>query len=52
MKQKRTFAVLGLGIFGSTLAKELSRFHQDVIAIDKDMSCVERISEFVSNAIC
>ena len=52
MKQKRTFAVLGLGIFGSTLAKELSRFHQDVIAIDKEMSCVERISEFVSNAIC
>lgn len=52
MKTNKTYAVLGLGIFGSTIAKELSKYHQDVIAIDKDMTCVERISEYVSNSVC
>ena len=52
MKTKRTYVVLGLGIFGSTIAKELNKYHQDVIAIDKDMACVERMGELVSNAVC
>ncbi len=50
MKNK-TFAVLGLGIFGSTVAKELSNFNLEVIAVDMDMSCVERVAEFCSHAV-
>ena len=49
---KKTYAVLGLGIFGSTVSKELTKYGQDVIAIDRDMTCVERMSDIVSHAIC
>lgn len=50
MKQK-IYAVLGLGIFGSTVAKTLSEFNYDVIALDKDISCVDRASDFVTEAV-
>ncbi len=49
---QKTYLVLGLGIFGSSAAKELSKYGQDVIAIDRDMTCVERVQEFVSHAVC
>ena len=49
---KKTYLVLGLGIFGSSAAKELTKYGQDVIAIDKDMACVDRLQEFVSHAVC
>ena len=52
MNQTKTYVILGLGRFGSTLAKELTDFNQDVIAIDKDMASVERISPYVANALC
>lgn len=48
MKQ---YAVLGLGIFGSTVAKTLSEYNCEVLAIDKDITCVERVSEFVTQAV-
>lgn len=50
--KKKTFLVLGLGIFGSTIAKELSRFHQEVVAVDRDMTCVDRMSAYVTKPIC
>lgn len=50
MKQK-TYAILGLGIFGSTIAKTLSEYHCEVIGIDTDLSCVERVAEFVTQAV-
>lgn len=50
--KKRTFLVLGLGIFGSTISRELSRFHQEVIAIDQDMTCVDRMADTVTQAVC
>lgn len=50
MKQKQ-YAVLGLGIFGSTIAKTLSEFNCEVIALDKEISCVDRASEFVTQAV-
>jgi len=50
MKQK-TYAILGLGVFGSTIAKTLSEYHCEVIGIDNDMSCVERVSEFATQAV-
>ena len=51
MKEKRTYAVLGLGIFGSTVSKTLSKYNCDVIAIDQDMECVQRLADIVSVAV-
>lgn len=50
MKQKQ-YAVLGLGIFGSTIAKTLSEYNCEVIALDKEVTCVDRASEFVTQAV-
>lgn len=51
MSKKKIYAVLGLGIFGSTVAKTLSEFDNDVIALDKEIENVDRISEFVTEAV-
>jgi len=48
--ENKTYVVLGLGIFGSTVVKELCNYNQEVIAIDKDMPSVERVSAYCSNA--
>lgn len=50
MKQK-TYAILGLGVFGSTIAKTLSEYHCQVIGVDTDLSCVERVAEFATQAV-
>jgi len=50
MKQK-TYAILGLGVFGSTIAKTLSEYHCEVIGVDTDLSCVERVAEFATQAV-
>ena len=50
--KKRTFLVLGLGIFGSTISRELNKYHQEVIAVDQDMTCVERMGDYVTQAVC
>lgn len=52
MSDRKTYVILGLGRFGSTLAKQLTDYNQDVIAIDKEMSKVDRVSSFVANALC
>lgn len=51
-KDKIQYVVLGLGIFGSTVASTLGKYGCDVIAIDKDMNNVQRIADKVSQAIC
>ena len=50
MKNKQ-YAVLGLGVFVSTVATTLAKYDCEVIAIDKDESCVERIADEVTKAI-
>lgn len=50
-KNRLQYAVLGLGIFGSSVAKTLSNYDCDVLAIDKDEKCVNRISDYVSEAV-
>lgn len=45
------YAVLGLGVFGSTIAKTLSMHGCEVIAIDKDMESVQRLADIVTIAI-
>ncbi len=51
MSERKSFAVLGLGIFGSSIATTLADFNYDVIAIDSDMACVDRLSSHVSVAV-
>lgn len=43
----KNIAVLGLGIFGQTIAKELSQFECDVLAIDVNEKNVDVVSEYV-----
>lgn len=50
-KNELQYAVLGLGIFGSTVAKTLSKYDCEVTAIDKDMECVERLVDVVTQSI-
>ena len=42
--KKRTFAILGLGIFGSSIAQELYQRNFEVIAIDTDIVKVDKIA--------
>ncbi|ATI42174.1 potassium transporter KtrA [Pacificitalea manganoxidans] len=47
----RTFAVIGLGNFGGTVAKELVRFGNYVIGIDRDERIVSDFAEVLSHAV-
>lgn len=47
----KTYAILGLGIFGSTISKTLSDYNYEVIAVDSDITCVDRVAEYVTNAV-
>ncbi len=49
--QKKQYAVLGLGIFGSTVAKTLSQYDCEVLALDKDLKCVNRMADVVTQAL-
>mgnify|MGYP003521790426 CR=1 FL=1 len=44
-------AILGLGIFGSTLAETLEDFGVEVLAVDIDPVCVSRIKDNVTKAL-
>lgn len=48
---RMSFAVIGLGRFGSCVAKELSKNCDDVLAIDVIPENVSRISEYVNNCV-
>ena len=48
---KNKFAIIGLGQFGTAIAKTLSKKGAEVIAIDKDINKIEEIKEFVSYAV-
>ncbi|WP_138431569.1 potassium channel family protein [Fodinibius saliphilus] len=46
------FAIIGIGAFGSALAKKLSEEGAYVIAIDNIMEHIDQVKEYVSDAIC
>ena len=48
---KKQFGVIGLGTFGSNVAKELFKRNFPVLAIDHKEEVVNRISPFVTQAI-
>jgi trk system potassium uptake protein TrkA len=47
----KRFAVIGLGYFGSNLARELTRQGAEVIAIDNTMAKIEEIKDEVAYAV-
>ena len=50
-KPHRSFAIIGLGTFGSTVAAELVRFGNHVLGIDSDEKRVSRLADTLSEAI-
>lgn len=46
----KSMLVLGLGRFGRHLAIDLAGLGNEVLAVDKDESCVERVAEIVTTA--
>lgn len=51
MSDVKSYAVIGLGIFGSAVAKALARAGMDVIAIDNDMDAVENASDVIPSSV-
>lgn len=47
----KLIGILGLGIFGSTIAKTLSEFGSDVIAIDMSEDNVNRIEPYITKGV-
>ncbi|MFQ5669989.1 MAG: potassium channel family protein [Acidobacteriota bacterium] len=45
------FAVIGLGTFGAAIVRELTRHGHEVMAVDKDLSRVEKVKDDVAFAI-
>lgn len=50
-RKVNTFAILGLGIFGSTVAKELMRFGNHVIGVDQDEGRVMAHADVLTQAM-
>ena len=50
-REDKQYAVLGLGIFGSTVAKTLSAYNYEVVAVDADLKCVERMAYILTQAV-
>lgn len=48
---KLTYTVIGLGVFGSTIALELSRLGNEVIGIDLNPSLVNEIADRITHAV-
>ena len=46
----RSFLVIGLGRFGSALARELASLGQEVLALDEDEENVQHIADDVTQA--
>lgn len=51
-KIHQRIAVIGLGTFGASLAKELTRAGLQVLAIDTNLDLVDKIADYVDHAVC
>lgn len=49
---KKSVAVLGLGKFGSSIARSLAKGGAEVLAVDKDEDLVRDIADKVTCAVC
>lgn len=48
----KSFAIIGLGLFGTQLAKELYNSGNNVLVIDSNDNIIEQIADDVSRAVC
>lgn len=51
MSKNKSYAVIGLGRFGSAVAKELAKSGADVLAVDLNEEHVRSIAEYVTYAV-
>ena len=49
---KKQCVIVGLGKYGMSIAKKLSDSKVEVLAIDYDAKAVEKISKYVTKAVC
>ena len=49
---KKQCVIVGLGKYGTSVAKKLSDSGIEVLAIDLNMKTVEKISQYVTKAVC
>ena len=49
---KKTFAVIGMGRFGSSVVEELTKSGFDVLVIDRDEQRVQKMSKLATHAVC
>ncbi|WP_162619401.1 potassium channel family protein [Salinicola peritrichatus] len=47
----RQFAILGLGYFGTTVARELKRHQNQVLGVDRDKARVEAVADVLDHAV-
>jgi len=50
-KHKKSFLVIGVGRFGSSFARNMSRLGCEVVAVDEDVEKINRISDQVAEAM-
>jgi trk system potassium uptake protein TrkA len=51
MIEKQQFIVIGLGVFGATTARELTRLGHEVLGIDSNEQCVDRLADEITHAV-
>lgn len=51
MIKRQQFVVIGLGVFGETIAKELTRLGHDVLGVDTDEARIDRLAESITHAV-
>ena len=49
---KKQCVIVGLGKYGISIAKKLSDSKVEVLAVDSDMKVVEKVSKYVTKAVC
>lgn len=49
---RKQCVIVGLGKYGTSIAKKLSDSKIEVLAVDNDMQVVEKISKYVTKAVC
>lgn len=50
--KKKKIAVLGLGVFGSSVAKTLTEYGQEVLGVDYNEDAINKAAEITTRAIC
>lgn len=51
MIEKQQFLVIGLGVFGETIARELTSLGHDVLGVDTDEHRVNRLADVITQAV-